>query len=287
MSLGILYVVATPIGHLGDLSERAKEVLSQVPMVAAEDTRRTRQLLHHLGCRPRVVSYHAHSDPGRITMLLGVLEDGSDVALVTDAGTPGISDPGGELIRSAREAGARVVPIPGPSAVAAALSASGMSGDRYLFLGFLPRRGTERRRLLDQVGASLWTVILFEAPPRVLGLFKDLERVIGRDRRVVVARELTKLHEEIRADTLGGHLAYWAERNLRGEFTLVIAGGTGPEAAVGQTAAEVTDLRAAVRRMLGKGLSTKEATARVTTECGIPRNEAYRLVMECRKHLSS
>ncbi len=220
-------------------------------------------------------------------MLVGLLEEGSDLALVTDAGTPGISDPGSVLITSARDAGATVVPIPGPSAVAVALSASGVSADRYVFLGFLPRRGAERRRLLDQVGASPWTVVLFEAPPRVLALLEDLDRVVGADRRVVVARELTKLHEEIRDDTLAGHRAYWAERDLRGEFTLVVAGGRESEAVAAGEDQEAAELRPAIRLMLEGGLSTKEATARMTTEFGIPRNEAYRLVMECRKDPSS
>ena len=220
-------------------------------------------------------------------MLVGILEQGSDLALVTDAGTPGISDPGSVLITSARAAGAGVIPIPGPSAVAVALSASGVSADRYLFLGFLPRRGTERRRLLDQVGASPWTVVLFEAPSRVLGLLEDLDGVVGGDRRIVVARELTKLHEEIRDDTLAGHRAYWAERDLRGEFTLVIAGGKGVEAVAAGEDQGADALRPAIRLMLQRGLSTREATARMTTEYGIPRNEAYRLVMECRRDSSS
>ncbi|HUF36764.1 MAG TPA: 16S rRNA (cytidine(1402)-2'-O)-methyltransferase, partial [Gemmatimonadales bacterium] len=216
---GTLFVVATPLGNLGDLSPRAAEVLRQVPIVAAEDTRRTRGLLSHLGAAPTLLSFHAHSQDRRLESLLGMLADGRDVALVSDAGTPAVSDPGGDLVAAARERGFVVVPIPGPSAVATALSASGLAADRYLFLGFPPRKGGERQRLLRRAAEEEWSVVLFEAPPRLAALLADLAAVAGPDRRAVVARELTKLHEEFRAGTLAELADYYSQVAPRGELT--------------------------------------------------------------------
>ena len=205
---GILYVVATPLGNLGDLSLRAMEVLRAVPVVAAEDTRRTRGLLSHLGASPRLLSYHAHSEEPRLEALLEILHDGRDVALVSDAGTPVVSDPGTDLVAAARASGVTVIPIPGPSAVATALSAAGLKGDRYLFLGFIPRKGGERARLLARAAAEEWSVVFFEAPPRLADLLEDLALAVGDSRRAVVALELTKLHEEFRAVTLAELAGY-------------------------------------------------------------------------------
>ena len=178
---GTLYVVATPLGNLGDLSARGAEVLRTVSVVAAEDTRRTRGLLAHLGARPQLLSYHAHSDRKRLEALLGILRDGRDVALVSDAGTPAVSDPGTDLVAAARTASIAVVPIPGPSAVATALSATGFKGDRYLFLGFVPRKGGERARLLARAAQEEWSVVFFEAPTRLADLLADLAKVAGPD----------------------------------------------------------------------------------------------------------
>jgi len=169
-SRGTLYVVGTPLGNLGDLSPRAAETLRQASVVAAEDTRRTRGLLSHLGAAPALLSFHAHSSERRLETLLEILGDGRDVALVTDAGTPGVSDPGTDLVAAALDAGFAVVPIPGPSAVATALSAAGVPADRYLFLGFVPRKGAERSRLLARAAAEEWSVVLFEAPTRLVAL---------------------------------------------------------------------------------------------------------------------
>ncbi|MEK7380673.1 MAG: 16S rRNA (cytidine(1402)-2'-O)-methyltransferase [Gemmatimonadota bacterium] len=277
MPWGTLYIVATPLGHLGDLSARAGSTLTSVPVVAAEDTRRTRQLLSHLDAHPRLLSYHAHSEPGRLTAILEILQGGEDVALVSDAGTPGVSDPGAALVAAAHAAGAPVVPIPGGSAVTAAISASGLGGDRYLFLGFLPRKGAERRRLLEQAARSEWTVVLFEAPRRVVALLDDLAEVAGSGRKVVVARELTKLYEEVRSDTLEGHRGYWTGQEPRGEFTIVLAGSE-PAA---DPAPEV-DPTVAVRELLAQGLSPRAAAAEAARRLGLSRNEAYRLVMACK-----
>src|SRR5262245_14821044 len=204
-----LYVVATPLGNLGDLSPRAADLLRRVPVVAAEDTRRTRGLLSHLGASPTVLSFHAHSGERRLDTVLEILRDGRDVALVSDAGTPAVSDPGADLVAAARAAGVAVVPIPGPSAVATALSAAGLPGDRYLFLGFVPRRGGERTRLLTRAAEEEWSVVLFEAPTRLGALLHDLARLAGPGRQAAVARELTKVHEEFRSGTLAELADYY------------------------------------------------------------------------------
>jgi 16S rRNA (cytidine1402-2'-O)-methyltransferase len=274
-ALATLYVVATPLGNLGDLTPRAAAVLQAVPVVAAEDTRRTRQLLSHLEAHPRLVSYHAHSTPDRLTQLLGTLESGHDIALVSDAGTPGVSDPGAVLVQAVRDRGGRVVPIPGPSAVITALSICGFSADRFLFLGFLPRKGAERRQRLAQVAASEVTVVLFEAPSRLSTLLSDLAESAGPERRAMVGRELTKLHEETRAGALADLAAFYREPEPRGECTVVVE-GTGtviresdPEAA-----------RSLASRLLASGITRREAARQLALETGLSRNDAYRLVME-------
>lgn len=270
-----LYVVATPLGNLGDLSPRAAEVLRTVPVVAAEDTRRTRQLLSHLGAHPRLVSFHAHSDRDRVEQLAALLESGNAVALVSDAGTPAISDPGAALVSAVRNRGGSVVPVPGPSAVVAALSACGFPADRFLFLGFLPRKGSERERLLAQIAESEYTVVLFEAPLRLASLLEDLARKAGPDRPAAVARELTKLHEETRVGTLDELSRYYGETEPRGECTVVVRG---TEVQVGiRDPALARDLAS---RLLSSGISRREAARQVATETGLSRNDAYRLVME-------
>ena len=273
---GTLYVVATPLGNLEDLTARASRVLREVPVVAAEDTRRARKLLSHLDAHPRLVSYHAHSDEGRAGALLQLLLNGEDVALVSDAGTPAVSDPGATLVQAAREAGISVVPVAGPSAVAAALSASGIAGDRFLFLGFLPRKGAERARLLRQAAASEWTVVFYEAPHRLRELLTDLAAATGGRRRATVARELTKVHEEFRTGALADLAGHWSETEPRGECTVVVE-GTGP---VAEMAADPDLVRKLARDMLEAGHSRKEVARDVAERTGLSRNEAYRLVME-------
>jgi 16S rRNA (cytidine1402-2'-O)-methyltransferase len=271
-----LYVVATPLGNLGDLTARATELLRTVPVVAAEDTRRTRGLLTHLGASPLLLSYHAHSEDRRLETLLEILQGGRDVALVSDAGTPVVSDPGTELVAAAREAGITVVPIPGPSAVAAALSAAGLRGDRYLFLGFLPRKGAERGRLLARAAGEEWSVVFFEAPARLVDLLEDLAKLTGSDRRAVVARELTKLHEELRAGTLAELARYYSEHPPRGELTVVLDGAGAPAEPPDRT----EDAVAQATQLLADGLTRKEVARRLTEGLGLSRNDAYRLVME-------
>jgi 16S rRNA (cytidine1402-2'-O)-methyltransferase len=273
---GTLYVVATPLGNLGDLSARASEVLRTVPVVAAEDTRRTRGLLTHLGAAPQLLSYHAHSDRKRIEALIEILTAGQDVALVTDAGTPAVSDPGMDLVAAARVAGIAVVPIPGPSAVATALSATGFGADRYLFLGFVPRRGRDRTRLLDRAAQEEWSVVFFEAPPRLADLLADLAKVAGPGRRAVVARELTKLHEEFRLGTLEQLALYYSERAPRGELTVVLEGTGRPAEPPDRTEEAIEQ----ASLLLAEGLTRREVVRRLSDSLGLSRNDAYRLVME-------
>jgi len=271
-----LYVVATPLGNLADLSARAADLLRTVPVVAAEDTRRTRGLLTHLGVAPQLLSYHAHSEDRRLATLLEILRGGRDVALVSDAGTPVVSDPGTELVAAVRAAGITVVPIPGPSAVATALSAAGLRGDRYLFLGFLPRKGGERARLLARAAEEEWSVVLFEAPARLVDLLEDLAKMAGGGRRAVVARELTKLHEEIRSGTLDELGRYYSEHPPRGELTLVLEGAGTPAEPPDRT----EDAVAQATQLLADGLTRKEVVRRLSESLGLSRNDAYRLVME-------
>jgi len=272
---GTLYVVATPLGHLGDLTLRAAELLRQVPVVAAEDTRRARGLLTHLGASPQILSYHAHSPERRLAAILDLLGDGRDVALISDAGTPVVSDPGADLVAAVRAAGLTVVPIPGPSAVATALSVSGLAGDRYLFLGFVPRKGAERARLLKQAAASEWSVVFFEAPSRVVDLFDDLAVLAGATRRMTAARELTKLYEEIRSGTLPELSAYYGSKEPRGEFTLVLEGA---EPAEPPDRTEEAARRATA--LLIEGVTKKDVARRLVEEFALARNDAYKLVTE-------
>ncbi len=272
---GTLYVVATPLGNLGDLSPRAADTLKHAAVVAAEDTRHTKPLLVHVGSRAELVSFHAHSTERALARILRLLGSGKDVALVTDAGTPTVSDPGVALVAAARARGIPVVAIPGPTAVAAALAVSGLSADRYLFLGFLPRKGTDRRRLLETVARSEWTVVLFEAPNRVVELLTDLAQVCGADRTASVARELTKVFEETRSGTLAELSGYYAEAPARGEVTVVVA-GTGKAPPVEQP----PDPETRARTLLAQGLTRKDVADRVAEETGISRNTAYRLVNE-------
>lgn len=249
-------------------------------MVAAEDTRRSRALLSHLGAHPKLLSHHAHSGPAAGAAVLAHLARGDDVALVTDAGTPGISDPGADLVASARAAGVPVVPIPGPSAVTAALSAAGLPADRWVFLGFLPRKGGERERLLERVAVEEFATVLFEAPGRVAALLADLASRCGGSRGAVVARELTKLHEEIRAGTLDELAAGFGgapaeDGAVRGECTIIVA-GTPPA----PDRRDDDRARDAARRLVALGVSRKDAAALVSDLFGTPRNEAYRFALE-------
>ena len=271
---GTLHVVATPLGNLGDLSPRAADTLRAVAIVAAEDTRRTRPLLTHIGARARLLSYHAHSPPSRRDALLQVLAGGDDIALVTDAGTPTISDPGADLVAAARAAGHPVVVVPGPSAVAAALSGAGLPADRYTFLGFLPRKGPDRAERLAEIAASRVTVVLFEAANRLAELLADLAAVAGGARAATVARELTKVHEEFRTGTLDALVGYYAAHEPRGEVTVVVAGAPAPIPEQPDDAALLDE----ARRLLDQGMTRRDTARRLAEVFGVSRNAAYTLV---------
>ena len=275
---GTLYVVATPIGNLGDVTLRAIEVLRAVPLVAAEDTRLTRRLFERHAITTRLISYHARSGPGREAELLTHLRSGSDLALVTDAGTPGVSDPGEGLVAAWAAEGGPVVPIPGASAVLAAVAASGVAGPRWAFEGFLPRSGRERRERLARIAADERGTVLFEAPSRVAATLRDLALVCGDERRAAVCRELTKIHESIVRGSLEELAGAMRDGAIppRGEFVLVVGGVEGTKRgndADDEAAAERA--QGDVERLVGEGVARGEAARRVAAATGIPRRRLY------------
>jgi 16S rRNA (cytidine1402-2'-O)-methyltransferase len=275
---GVLYMLSTPIGHLGDFSFRALEVLRTVAAIAAEDTRRTRRLLSHYEVSRELVSLHGHSRPEQIERLLDRIAAGEDVAYVTDAGTPGVSDPGASIAARAHARHLPVVPIPGPAAVIAALAASGFPADRFLFLGFLPRKGRSRAALLDRVAGEPWTTVCYESPGRTVALLEDLAARCGGGRPAAVARELTKLHEEVRRGTVSELAQYYGEHHPRGEVTVVIGGappGERPDVADAGPPVDARDLIASLRADgHAPGAIAKELSRRL----GLSRSEAYRML---------
>lgn len=273
--MGTLFLVSTPIGHLGDLTRRAAETLGAVSRVLAEDTRRSRKLLSHLGISTPLVSFHAHNEASRADAVLGWLAAGEDLALVSDAGTPLVSDPGCRLVAAALEAGHAVVPIPGPSAVLAALVASGLPSDRFTFLGFLPRKGPERAELLDRIASSPDTTVLFESPERTAALLGALADACGPGRRGVVAREVTKVHEEFVRGTLGELRGRFEATSPRGEVTVVVEGALPREDGGEADEAAARALAAALR---AEGVAPSRVAREVAHRLKIPRNLAYRIV---------
>jgi 16S rRNA (cytidine1402-2'-O)-methyltransferase len=269
-------MVGTPIGHLGDLSFRALDTLKQAAVIACEDTRRTRRLLTHYSIDRPVVSLHAHSASDVVERLLDRVAAGESVAYVTDAGTPVISDPGGQLAERAHARGLVVVPVPGPGAVLTALSAAGFPADRFVFLGFLPKRGGARAELLRHIADGEWTAVCYEAPGRLAQLLADLAGSCGAERPAAVARELTKLHEEVRRGTLAELGAYYRAHPPRGEITVVI-GGRGPGSAEPAPPAAPQEVEAALAEL--KGTDTPAAIAKeLARRLGISRQDAYRLL---------
>ena len=250
-------------------------MLSEVTRVLAEDTRRTVVLMDHLGLRVPLVSLHEHNEAGRTDQALVWLGQGEDLALVSDAGTPLISDPGERLVRAAAEAGHKVVPLPGPSAVLSALVSSGLASGRFTFLGFAPRRGKERSQTLDRVSGSEETVVLFESPERLPSLLADLAQTCGEERRVAVARELTKVHEEVFRGTLAEAFLHYERNRARGEVTVVIEAvpDRGPPDAVDHAAA-----RTLASTLVQEGLRPSHAAREVARRLGLPRNLAYEIV---------
>jgi 16S rRNA (cytidine1402-2'-O)-methyltransferase len=263
----VLYVVATPIGNLEDISLRAVRVLREVKLIAAEDTRKTKRLLARYDIRTPLTSYFEHNKLAKLDELLGRLESG-DIALVSEAGMPGISDPGYELIAAAARRDIPVVPVPGPSAITTALAVSGLPTDRFLYIGFLPGRAPSRRRLLGSVAGEPGTIIALEAPHRLVASLEDILAVLG-DRRIAVCRELTKLHEEVFRGTVAEAVVHFSQP--RGEFTLVIEGK------VTADRPEVTgDVEKQLHRLYLAGTGAREAVAAVAGATGLPRRELYR-----------
>ncbi|MBW3632258.1 MAG: 16S rRNA (cytidine(1402)-2'-O)-methyltransferase [Chloroflexi bacterium] len=268
--MGTLYIVATPIGNLEDLSPRALRTLREVSLIAAEDTRHSGRLLAHFGVETPLISYHEHNQRERRQRLLQALSAG-DVALITDAGTPAVSDPGSDLVAAALESGHRVSPIPGPSALAAAVSASGLIDGPFLSLGFLPRERAGRRRALARAAASGLPLVIFESARRLAGSLGDLGEVLG-DRRAAVMRELTKIHEEVRAGSLNELLAWSATVTPRGEVVLVVAGAE-------ETNASGHDAEAVVRTLRQSGLGPSETAREAAAITGLPRSDLYRMAI--------
>ena len=269
--MGTLYLVATPIGNLEDLSPRALRILRESRLIAAEDTRVTRKMLTHFDLHTSLTSYFEHNKLAKLDSILAALAQG-DVALVSDAGTPAINDPGYELVRAALSAGHTVCPIPGPSAPLAALAASGLPTDAFLYLGYLPRRSSERRDLFGKIADLSYTLIFLESPHRLLAGLADLESSLG-DRQIAVARELTKLHEQIWRGTLSAARAYFTANPPRGEFTLVLAGKTKAE----QQLWSEDKLRIAIQAGLKAGESPSALARRLAQESGWDRRVIYKL----------
>ena len=276
--MGTLYLVATPIGNLEDISARALRILGQVGLIAAEDTRQTRKLLSHYKIHTPLTSYHEHNKLVKLDSILSVLAQG-DIALVSDAGTPALNDPGYELVQAALQSGYAVSPIPGPSAPLAALVVSGLPTDAFLYLGYLPRKATERRQGLAKVARLPYTLIFLETPHRLLPALEDLQAALG-DRPAAVARELTKLHEEIFRGKLSVAHAYFTDNPPRGEFTLVVEGFQ-PSAESERWSEE--RLQAALQERLSTGQPASQIAAQVAQESGWPRRDVYRMVTQSTK----
>lgn len=279
---GRLVLCATPIGNLADLAPRAVEELAAADVVVAEDTRQTRKLLNHAGIDAALVSYHKGNERSRDKKLILQMEAGSTVVLVTDAGMPGISDPGEELVRAAIDHGIDVSCIPGPSAVLAALVVSGQKTDRFVFDGFLPRTKAQRLKRLGELADDQRTIVLFEAPHRLRRALADASEMLGDTRRVSVCRELTKLHEEIWRGTLGAAVEHWSAIEPRGEFVLVIEGASRDAADAAREDAARREIEAA----LAGGASTRDAAA-AAAELGISRKRAYDLALDLSKRGSN
>ena len=274
--MGTLYLVATPVGNLEDITLRALRVLKEVSLIATEDTRTTGRLLKHFELKCPLVSYYEHNKLARLERVLDALNDG-DVALVSEAGTPLLSDPGYELVRAAIERGFEVVSIPGPSAITAALPASGLPTDRFLFLGFLPRKAGTRRRSLEEAKDQPATLVFYESPHRLRASLADMVDILGADRQLAVCRELTKLHEEIWRGTLAEALQEWRQREPRGEFTLVVAGAAPP------SAWDEAQVVAVLNNLLLAGVTSKDAVRQVTAQSGWSRREVYGLAQKIKK----
>ena len=268
---GMLYLVPTPIGNLGDISPRCRETLEAADFIAAEDTRVSLKLLNHLGIRKSLVSYHQHNQNQKGQGIVDRILAGETCALVSDAGSPAISDPGEELVKQCAQAGITVCAIPGPCALVTALSISGQSTGRFCFEGFLSTAKKSRMEHLESLRKETRTMIFYEAPHKLLSTLEDMEKVFGPQRPISLCRELTKLHEEVIRTTLSGALALYAQQSPKGEFVLVVAGAE-PEEKPQATAEEAADQ---VARLMEQGLSRKDAVKQTAEALGLPKNLVY------------
>lgn len=269
-----LYVVGTPIGNLEDMTFRAVRILKTVDIIAAEDTRHTGKLLHHFQINTSQISYHEHNQQQRIPEILNELDKGKAIALVTDAGMPGISDPGYELVKACIEAKIPVVPIPGCSAVVTALSASGLPTDKFVFEGFLPAKSKDRQQRLEALQTESRTIIFYESPHRLRQTLQDLANVLGEVRQVVLARELTKLHEEFWRGTVEDAIALYNSREPQGEFTLVLAGTQLSMPILTEDA-----LKSELQELIKQGLSRSQASRQLAQQTSLSRRQIYQLAL--------
>lgn len=271
--MSTLYLVATPIGNLGDISQRALDVLRQVNWIAAEDTRHTGKLLKHYDIQTSLISFHEHSKQDKLVKLVELLDEG-DLALVSDAGTPVVSDPGYALVQEALAAGHQVSPIPGPSAPISALIASGLPAEKFLFLGYLPRKSSERRRAMVEVAALPYTLIFLETPHRLQSALQDLLEELG-DRDMAVGREITKLHEEFFRGPISAALAHFSASAPRGEITLVVAGYTGEEPSWSEA-----EVLSTIKDRKAQGIPPAQIASQIASESNWPRRKIYQLIIE-------
>lgn len=273
---GILYLVGTPIGNLEDMTFRAIKTLQSVNLIAAEDTRRTGKLLKHFQINTPQVSYHAHNQTTRTKELVSHLENGKSVALVTDAGMPGIADPGYEMVIAAIAVKIKIVPVPGVSAALTALTVSGLSTDRFIFEGFLPVKQKERIDRLESLQQETRTIIFYEAPHRIILTISDLGTIFGKDRKIVLARELTKLHEEFWRGTIEEAIELYHHRQPKGEYTLIVAGTPRVEALILSEA----ELKAELAQLLHQGMTRSQASRHLARLTTLSRRQIYQLALE-------
>ncbi|MEY3868425.1 MAG: hypothetical protein RLZZ338_2316 [Cyanobacteriota bacterium] len=269
---GTLYIVGTPIGNLEDMTFRAVRILQNVDLIAAEDTRHTGKLLQHFQVKTPQISYHDHNRFQRLGELLEKLHQGNAIALVTDAGMPGISDPGYELVKACADANINIIPIPGVSASITGLSVSGLPTDRFIFEGFLPTKAKERQAKLEEFTRESRTIILYEAPHRVRQTLQDFVDSFGSEREIVLARELTKIHEEIWRGTLGDALLYYNEKEPKGEYTIILGGVAEIPLILSEDA-----IKAELQELLKQGLTRSQATRQLSQQTSLPRRQLYQL----------
>jgi 16S rRNA (cytidine1402-2'-O)-methyltransferase len=276
---GILYIVATPIGNLEDFTFRALRVLKEADLIAAEDTRHSRKLLDHYGVKTPLTSYHEHNERSKAQHLITRLQRGENIALISDAGTPALSDPGQRLVQECIRADITVSPVPGPSSLLAALTTSGLPMDRFVFEGFLPAKTGERREKLHALRSQTRTVVIYEAPHRLMQTLEDIREALG-ERQIVIAREMTKMHEEFARGTAAALLERFREREVRGELTIVISGAT--DAVPPERDLVISE----IRRLQNQGMKVKEIASSLGEKYRLPKREVYRLTLDLEKSLA-